>query len=120
MGVETPLLNPRAGDLEESDSARKNRSGHPSGHPHRWSLKWTSRELIHEIGLFHHPDHQHLGAVGRHGQAAALVVIARLSGMPELVDRTKNFRRLAAVLLQLHSVFLCVPPVCRGREAELG
>ena len=120
MGVESPLFNVWAWDLKDSDSARKTRSGHPSGHPHRWSLKWTSRELIHEIGLFHHPDHQHLSAVGRHDQAAALVVIARLSGMPELVDRTKKFRRLAAVLLQLHSVFLCVPPVCRGRAAELG
>ena len=46
-----------------------------------------------------------MGAVGRHGQAAGLVVIARLSGMPELVDRTKKLCRLAAVLLQLHSVF---------------
>ena len=79
MGVESPLFNAWDWDLKGS-FAKKNRSGHP----YRWSLKWTSRELIHEIGLFHHPNHQHLGAVGRHGQAAALVVIARFSGMPEL------------------------------------
>ena len=120
MGVESPLFNVWDWDLEDSDSARKNVWGHPREHPLRQIRDGGIPQLIHQVGLFHHPDHQHLSAMGRHGQAAALVVIARFSGMPELVDRTKKFRRLAAVLLQLHSVFLCVPPVCRGRGAELG